>query len=153
MKNLIHLKIISLVTALFVSSMTFTMNTEGIFLKNNLVDNNSNEMLFHADLTIIEIIQPRQNIMYINGIPLKICSLIIGNITVLVTATSLFFIDKIEFYIDNELKHTEENRLTWLLVSWEWDETIFFKHNLKVVAYDKSGGTSTDEMDLWIFNF
>jgi hypothetical protein len=102
----------------------------------------------------VSIIQPTENTLYIRGKPYPLPSgtIIIGEITVVASAFSLKRIDKLEFYVDDELKHTETNRLSWLLVPWLWDETIFFKHTLKVIAYDKSGDTATAEIDVWIFN-
>jgi hypothetical protein len=152
MKKNIKIKIISFYTIIIIILMAFTSITNANFQKNHLLNNKPSDKKINVNLTIVEIIQPKQNMMYINGLPIKLGSLIIGNITVIVSATSLLFIDKIEFYIDNKLKHTEEERLTWLLVPWNWDETIFLKHKLKVIAYDKTGGTATDEMDVWIFN-
>ena len=80
-------------------------------------------------------------------------TIIMGNITVLVSAISLQIMDKLEFYVDDELKYTETNpAVSWQLVTWDWDEKIFFKHTLKVVAYDKGSNTASDEIDVWIFN-
>ena len=64
------------------------------------------------------------------------------------------FVDKMEFYIDENLKYTvtePDGSLQW--VTWKWDETIFFKHNLKVIAYDKMNISASDEIEVWIFNF
>ncbi|MCK5030263.1 MAG: hypothetical protein KAR64_02240 [Thermoplasmatales archaeon] len=109
-----------------------------------------------VSLVEVSIIQPWKGTLYLWGIPLPIlpsATIIIGNITVLVSAISLQIMDKLEFYVDGELKYTETNpAVSWQLVTWDWDEKIFFKHTLKVVAYDKGSNTVSDEIDVWIFN-
>lgn len=107
------------------------------------------------DLVKVTIIKPVENGLYLFDrliSPLPHVTIIIGNITVLASAISIIGIDKLEFYVDDTLKHTETDRLLWLLVPWNWDETIFFKHTLKVDAYDNLGGTASDEIEVWIFN-
>jgi hypothetical protein len=36
--------------------------------------------------------------------------------------------------------------------SWTWDEKVFFKHEIKVIAYDEDGLTDTDTVEVFIFN-
>lgn len=109
-----------------------------------------------VSLVEVSIIQPWKGTLYLWGMPLPIlpsATIIIGNITVLVSAISLQLMDKLEFYVDDELKYTETNpAVSWQLVTWDWDEKIFFKHTLKVVAYDKGDNTASDEIDVRIFN-
>ena len=77
-------------------------------------------------------------------------AIIIGEITVDVTATDdETGIKKTEFYIDNHLKATVNSEP----YEWLWDETVFGKHTLKVIAYDNDGNIVGDEMNTWIFNF
>ncbi|MEA2054750.1 MAG: hypothetical protein U9O96_06550 [Candidatus Thermoplasmatota archaeon] len=56
--------------------------------------------------------------------------------------------DKVEFYIDDVLKATDDEEP----YEWLWDETVFLKHTLKAVAYDNAGNTAKDEQVVWIFN-
>ncbi|HEC75746.1 MAG TPA: hypothetical protein ENI33_00605 [Thermoplasmatales archaeon] len=76
-------------------------------------------------------------------------TIIIGDITVNVNATdNENGIEKIEFYVDDELKEIiREEPYEWL-----WDEKIAWKHKIKVVAYDKAGNTADDEEEVVIFN-
>lgn len=101
---------------------------------------------------LLSIEKPRKGYLYISGrevFPLGI-TVIIGNITVNVTATDdLTGIDRVEIYIDDELKaYLEEEPYTWLL-----DERLLGRHVLKIVAYDNAGNTASDEMAFWIINF
>jgi len=57
-------------------------------------------------------------------------------------------IAKVEFYIDNKLKSTDNTAP----YEWKWNEKIYCKHKLKTVAYDQAGNTKTVERDVWVFN-
>ena len=76
--------------------------------------------------------------------------LIIGSIDVEVDATDDTGIDKVEFYIDDET--TPRHNATEEPYTWTWDERIFFKHTIKVIAYDEDGLTDTDTVEVFIFN-
>ena len=56
--------------------------------------------------------------------------------------------DKVEFYIDYKLKYIDES----MPYKWFWDETIYGRHVVKVVAYDKEGNIATDQLKVMIFN-
>ena len=71
---------------------------------------------------------------------------IIGKIEIeAATATDM---TKVDFYIDEELRHTAENAP----YTWTWDEIAFGKHNIKIVGYKESGGTVENDLDVTIFN-
>jgi hypothetical protein len=55
--------------------------------------------------------------------------------------------EKVEFYIDNELKAT----LTTEPFLWTWTEKRFGKHTIKVVAYDSEGKSVTQEKEVFKF--
>ena len=57
-------------------------------------------------------------------------------------------IEKVEFYIDGELKHTAYEEP----YEWHWDENAFGRHSIRVVAYDSAGNTASDEAYILIFN-
>ena len=77
-------------------------------------------------------------------------TIILGDITVnIITTDYETDIEKIEIWIDNELKNTTEEKQ----YSWLWNDIIFGKHTIKAVAYDNSGNTATDAQEVWIFNF
>ena len=58
-------------------------------------------------------------------------------------------INKVEFYVDDELKET----ISTYPYNWMWDEHILLGHTLKTIVYDNAGNTATDEINVWIFNF
>lgn len=95
---------------------------------------------------IVGIEKPKEGYLYIFDreiIPLPI-TIIIGKITIKVDAVDeTSGIDRVEVYIDDELKETLEETP----YEWKWDETVFFKHTIKVVAYDKAGNTASDEIE------
>jgi hypothetical protein len=102
---------------------------------------------------IIEIRKPKKA-LYINNI--KILSfftpIIIGWADILVKTEDAYFeIDRVEFYIDNELKHYDTQ--TDGYCSWTWNEQTPFKfrHTLKVIAYDRYGFYNSDELTVWKF--
>jgi outer membrane protein assembly factor BamB len=62
--------------------------------------------------------------------------IIIGSITIQADATQEpFGINSVEFYIDDALKATD----TEIPYQWTWATPTFFKHTIKVIAYDTSG--------------
>ena len=76
-------------------------------------------------------------------------AVIIGKITITANATdSLSGVDKVEFFVDNVSKYIDTKEP----YEWEWDETIFFNHILKVVATDKAGNTAIKEINISIYN-
>jgi hypothetical protein len=72
----------------------------------------------------------------------------IGKITIETTAASNGFdIEKVEFYVDDILRSIDNLEP----YSWTWVTLAFFRHALKVVAYDNRGHTSTRQLTLWKF--
>jgi outer membrane protein assembly factor BamB len=69
--------------------------------------------------------------------------LIIGPIDIDVdTSQEQIGIDKVEFYIDDVLKATDNTRP----YSWTWNTPAFFTHTIKVTAYDTSGNSASDDI-------
>ena len=50
------------------------------------------------------------------------------------------------------LKQSVRHNATEKPYTWTWDERIFFKHTIKVIAYDEDGLTDTDIVEVSIFN-
>jgi PKD repeat protein len=70
---------------------------------------------------------------------------IIGRITIQIEATQEpFGIDRVEFYIDDTLKITD----TEPPYEWTWSASAFFKHTIKVIAYDTSEKSTTKSIDV-----
>ena len=101
--------------------------------------------------TTISFESPMYGYLYLMGkeiLPLK-RTVIIGKALITTTAyDETSGIEKVEFYIDDELKQTITNEP----YEWLWDETIIGTHTIKAIAYDNSGNMVTDEQVVWIFN-
>lgn len=103
----------------------------------------------------VSIEQPLENSLYILDrkiLTLPRTTVIMGDITVKAIINSTHEIDRLEFYIDDELKNTETDHPSWLWVPWKLDKPLFLRHTIKVVAYDNLGNNASDEIEVWIFN-
>ena len=67
---------------------------------------------------------------------------IIGKITIEADTNG----NKVEFYIDDELKETDSNPP----YAWQWNEHAIGKHKIKVIAYD-GNNKAEDEIDAIVF--
>ena len=99
--------------------------------------------------TKMKIEKPENSIYFINKEILPFFSpLIFGKIDVDVYANNIDNeIDRVEFFVDDELKEIDTSEP----YSWTWDERVFFKHTLKVVAYDTAGTNATRKLEVWKF--
>ncbi|RLF35786.1 MAG: hypothetical protein DRN03_04640, partial [Thermoplasmata archaeon] len=99
----------------------------------------------------VSIEEPKEGYLYIFDEKIaKIPSeraIIIGKVTIKVRVSGN--VSRIEFYIDDELKSVD-SRYPY---EWIWDERVFGKHVIKVIAYDGTGNRSQDKTDVIIFNF
>lgn len=97
----------------------------------------------------IEITKP-QRAIYIRDrkiIPF-IVPVIFGDIQIWFSAEdTISGLNHTELYIDNELKATFNTSPK----SWLWDETVFLKHKIKIVAYDNAGNSAINEIKVWKF--
>lgn len=100
----------------------------------------------NGEVPFVKIIKPEKNHQYKYNIkikPLEDKTEIIGPITVKADAESIEGIEKVEFYIDDELKKTDKHApYTWLWIFKPLDDKE--EYTIKVVAYDKQGNTNTD---------
>ena len=113
----------------------------------------TNSASFKIDQTdpTVTINKPQPGYLYIFNRPiiplLGDITIIIGQITVEVdTSDETSGIDKVEFYIDDELKNADDEGP----YEWTWGHA-FWQHALKVIAYDNAGNTASDEQTVWIF--
>jgi parallel beta-helix repeat protein len=53
----------------------------------------------------------------------------------------------VELYIDNTLKETFHS----IPKSWTWDEKVFLRHTIKIIAYDNAGNNATTQKIVWKF--
>ena len=56
-------------------------------------------------------------------------------------------IDYVEVYINNHLMI----KLTSPPFEWIWDERVFGKYTVEVIAYDSTGSAKRIDLDLWKF--
>jgi len=101
-----------------------------------------------TDLPYVKIIKPEENHKYFYNIKIKELegeTEITGPITVKADAESEKGIEKVEFYIDDELKKTDKHApYTWLWLFKSLDDKE--EYTIKVVAYDGEGYTNTDSI-------
>lgn len=74
--------------------------------------------------------------------------LIIGKITIETDALDEDGVDRVEFYVDDELKETIYDEP----FEWTWNERAFGTHEIQVTAYDNDGDEAEDKIDVIIFN-
>jgi predicted acyl esterase len=130
-------------------------NTTYSIAKNTLYMDSS-----HPSCIILPVIEektfintPKTGYLYIGGreilpLPLK-NTIILGNINIAINTDMEYGIEKVEFYIDDEIKITDDESP----YEWLWDETKFGKHTIKTVAYARSGKTIERNLQVLIFNF
>jgi len=112
----------------------------------------------------IEIVKPRTRCTYINGdigyIPflrryLRDKTIIIGEIMIEFNAYDNFALDKVQLYVNNQLKFNDSNINSSEYNSyqnyWLWNEQLFSKCILKAVVYDSVGNIGTYEITVWKF--
>lgn len=74
-------------------------------------------------------------------------TILIGKATIKAYAKDDSKIEKVEFYIDNDLVAT----FTSGPYEWKWTKTTIGRHTLKVIAYDNTGKTATDSIEIVAF--
>jgi PKD repeat protein len=98
----------------------------------------------------VEIIKPQErSIYFLNDRILSFLTvLVIGSIDVEVEAyDSDSGVNRVEFYVDGSLQDSDNSAP----YSWTWSEWAFFRHTLKVVAYDNAGNSNEEEIIVWKF--
>lgn len=109
------------------------------------------ESSFYEQFDSVEFkITKPEKAIYLNDekiFPLFIATIIIGPITIETDITT-DSAEKVEFYIDNNLKYSDNSEP----FSYYWNENVFFKHIIKIKAYHGNGDITEDEISVWIFN-
>jgi len=99
----------------------------------------------------VGIVTPKEGYLYLFNKPRTRMpfgnTVIIGETDVEVYANDDTSVERVEFYIDNNLKkEIYEEPYVWIL-----DSLLFGKHLLKVIAYDDQGKSSSVEMEITAF--
>lgn len=99
----------------------------------------------------VRIVKPEKAIYLMNKKILSFSTaVIVGKIDIEVEASSSeSVINKVEFYIDDELKHLD----TVKPYRWMWHEKTLFKFQylVKVIAYNGAGKKASAEIEVWKF--
>ncbi|RLF50816.1 MAG: hypothetical protein DRN11_03975, partial [Thermoplasmata archaeon] len=123
------------------------------------IDNAGNEeevknltIKIDKSMPIVSIKTPEKG-LYLFGKKLFSCSctIIFGKITIEAVAhDNISGIEKVEFYLDNELKRIDKEKP----YEWRYDEMaiLFHRHIITVRAYDNAGNKSEHETKIWIFS-
>ncbi len=77
---------------------------------------------------------------------------LIGKTTINVYASDDSGIEKVEFYVDGELMETVKSEpYNWTLSRISTFKELFYhKHTIEVKAYDDTGKTSSDSIEVWV---
>jgi len=96
----------------------------------------------------ISIINP-ENAFYLNNNKLFTLKnpVIIGDIDIILDVTDNSGINYVILYINNQEKY----KFTDSSYVWTWDENMFGKATINVVAFDKSGNKANDTINVWKF--
>jgi parallel beta-helix repeat protein len=120
------------------------------------VDNYPLMCMWGTDTTppTVDIIKPVGGFYFFGNqvIPLKNRTIVIGKLTVEVDATDdCSGLKMVEFYVDGTLVQTDDTGPS--PYTWKWNiRSIFGKHTLKVIAYDRAGHDATCEISLTVFS-
>ena len=98
-----------------------------------------------TDKPVVDITKPK-NALYLNNSKIFpfFVTFVIGVIDIEATATDSGIIDRVEFYIDNELKAIDNSEP----YIWRWSEQSQrkFIHKINVIAYDSTGKNTNQEI-------
>ncbi len=100
----------------------------------------------------LNMMKPRQGYLYISDreiLPLfGNVTVVIGRITVIADVSCGLPVEKVEFYVGEELKHILYEKP----YSWTWDEFAVGQHEIRVIAHDIIGNSVEEKRNLWIVN-
>ena len=98
---------------------------------------------------IFELIKPKMNYLYLMNrelIPF-LTTFIIGTVDIEVTASDPSGVDGVELFVDGSSMGVD----TAAPYNWTWDERIFFRHTIKIMAYDTFENGASAEFLVWKF--
>ncbi|RLF44996.1 MAG: hypothetical protein DRN29_07505 [Thermoplasmata archaeon] len=102
---------------------------------------------YSSENAVVYIENPVSGYLYIFDKPIMKTlfgnTFILGKITVKVTA---YNVDRVEFYVDGQLKYTDEEEP----YEWLWDEKAIGRHTIKVIGYGEQ--QAEDEKDIFIIH-
>ena len=125
---------------------------------NNNSDTSDNTFSIYRDIPGpgVTIIHPKMGYLYFFDVPrarlFRNNLFIIGSITIKAKVDIPQYVEKVEFYIDDDLMNTSYDDKNGIY-SWEWDESVLFYHEMMVKAYDVHGNIDVKSIEATIFNF
>ena len=138
---------------IIILSVILLMGTSILSLTTNI----SYAQQTHNEPPIVSIIKPEEKSFYIRDFRLfpSLRTLILGFITVKVSASDDTGIKQVEFYVDGKLKNISTTVHSCGSYMWIWNERTWLqsRHTLKVIAVDTDGLTSEDAREVALHNF
>ena len=122
-----------------------------LFVGASHVEKESSATFYENTSIDIEITKPLKGHLYYYGrdvLPIGFATVVIGPITVEARIESEKAVERVEFYVDDGIRHTDYREP----YSWKNAEAFHLRHLLKVVAYDEEENKAEYEMPLWIFS-
>ena len=114
------------------------------------IDTNTGSITADNTQPTLNILKPEDNYIYLLNrrfIPWK-NTLILGSLTVETETSDNYFVDHVEFYIDDTLKQT----ITGGPYEWYMNQKMTGQHELKIITYDSAGNKDTQVLDMKVFN-
>jgi hypothetical protein len=107
------------------------------------------EIEFDETAPSVQISKPRDGIYLDNSllIPIPAMTIVLGSVDIEIEATDNLLMDRVEIYIDEQLKFND----TEAPYAWEWSESSFGVYSVKAVAYDNATNWAIDELNVWKF--
>ncbi len=101
---------------------------------------------------IVSVVQPKLNMLYLFGEERRELqrntTLIIGSVIIEINASdNESGMDHVDLYIDDTLV----TNWTTPPYTWEWTESVFFKHTIRAVASDVVGNKAEKSLEVWKF--
>ena len=99
---------------------------------------------------LIEIITPNKGIYFSNKLIVPFfTTIVIGEISIEISATDSSGIEKVLFYIDNQDQPVAEALSP--PYKFTWSERSFKKHDIRIVVYDNAGRQNMEDIIIWKF--
>ena len=107
------------------------------------------EIQYDDVIPIVTINKPRDGLYFGNSLFLSIpdITIIFGSVDIEVDATDDLMMERVEIYIDGELKSID----TESPYVYEWNEFSSGKYVINAIAYDNATNNASDEIIVWKF--
>ena len=104
-------------------------------------------IIYEDNPPTIELINPIEKSIYFQDFylfPYEADTILIGKINITANATDDLGVDKVEFYFDNNLQHTDYTPpYNWVM------PTGYLRHNITLIAYDSVGKQTSTQLEFF----